>query len=153
MPASRFRPSHMTPQAQHGTGRRPRVIAAGGVVYRRHGDEVEVVLVRKSATGRWRLPKGHLREGESLEEAAVREAYEEAGLRAEVEGKIGQSSYTYWDEEAGQERGKTVHHFLLRALPGREPEPEAGVFDRAEFLAPEEAAERVAFDNEREAIL
>lgn len=129
------------------------MIAAGGVVYRRHEGELQVALIRRARSGRWRLPKGHVREGESLEQAAAREAYEEAGVRVEVERKIAESSYTYWDEEAGESRDKTVHHFLLRALPGQELHPEPGVFDGAEWLGPDEAARRVAFDNEREAVL
>jgi len=130
-----------------------KLTAAGGVVYRWHEGQLQVALVRKADSGQWRLPKGQVRQGESLEEAAIREAFEEAGLRVQVEGKIGQSSYTYWDEEAREQRHKTVHHFLLRCLPGQELRPEPEVFTEAAFLSPEEGARRVPFDNEREAIL
>ncbi|KAI0691805.1 NUDIX hydrolase domain-like protein [Cytidiella melzeri] len=42
-----------------------------------------VVLVQDTNTGRWFLPKGRKDVGESLEQAALREAYEESGYRAE----------------------------------------------------------------------
>ncbi|KII91490.1 hypothetical protein PLICRDRAFT_38250 [Plicaturopsis crispa FD-325 SS-3] len=43
----------------------------------------KVVIVHDSATDRWFLPKGRKDIGESLEQAALREAYEETGYRAE----------------------------------------------------------------------
>lgn len=55
--------------------------------------DVHVLLVREGrlllgrragtgyADGRWHLPSGHLEEGESVVEAAVREAHEEVGVR------------------------------------------------------------------------
>jgi 8-oxo-dGTP pyrophosphatase MutT (NUDIX family) len=49
-------------------------------------DRGRVLLLKRSPTmswkpGRWNLPAGHVEPGELAAEAAVREAYEEAGLR------------------------------------------------------------------------
>lgn len=51
------------------------VSAAGGLVSNRCGDFLLI-----SRNGMWDLPKGHLEEGESMEECAVREVQEETGV-------------------------------------------------------------------------
>jgi ADP-ribose pyrophosphatase YjhB (NUDIX family) len=61
-----------------------------GAVVRRDG---EVLLVRQSPghslAGQWTIPWGHVEPGESPMAAALREAFEEAGVEAEVEGLLG----------------------------------------------------------------
>ncbi len=53
---------------------------AGGVVFRRNkkGD-VEILLIQ-DAKDRWTIPKGHIEEGETAQETALREIAEEAGI-------------------------------------------------------------------------
>src|SRR5712671_5047004 len=63
--------------------------SAGGVVIDRRG---RIALVRqRDRKGRWRwtLPKGRVNPGETVEAAAVREVYEESGLRARIVRPIG----------------------------------------------------------------
>src|SRR5581483_3354928 len=45
--------------------------SAGGVIYRKTGEDFEVALIH--VRNRWGLPKGHVEEGERVEEAALRE--------------------------------------------------------------------------------
>lgn len=53
---------------------------AGGIVYRRNKkNEIEILLIQDSKD-RWTIPKGHIEEGETAQETAVREIGEEAGL-------------------------------------------------------------------------
>jgi len=49
----------------------------------------EVLLTRRADNGRWCLPGGHLDYGETVSQCAVREVYEETGLRVEVERLVG----------------------------------------------------------------
>lgn len=59
-------------------------ISAGGVVIDERG---QVALVRqRDRKGRWRwtLPKGRMEPGETAERTALREVYEETGLRARI---------------------------------------------------------------------
>lgn len=53
---------------------------AGGIVFRRNktGD-VEILLIQ-DAKDRWTIPKGHIEEGETAQETALREIGEEAGI-------------------------------------------------------------------------
>jgi 8-oxo-dGTP pyrophosphatase MutT (NUDIX family) len=127
-------------------------VSAGGVVYRARGAAIEVLIVLKRTSGLWRLPKGHVEGGETPEAAAVREVLEETGVRAEVEVALGTSDYTFWDEDSLAFRDKTVYHYLLRATGPQQPVPESAVFATAVFVPIDEAAERMRFANEREAI-
>jgi len=56
-------------------------VAAGGIVARADGDTVLVALIGDTGNeGYHELPKGHVDEGESIEEAARREIEEESGI-------------------------------------------------------------------------
>lgn len=53
---------------------------AGGIVFRRtDAGDIEILLIQ-DAKDRWTIPKGHIEEGETAQETALREIGEEAGL-------------------------------------------------------------------------
>src|SRR5688500_11276582 len=56
-----------------------REFTAGGVVFRRVDGKIEILMIQ-DRVGRWTIPKGHVEEGEKLEETAIREVGEETGL-------------------------------------------------------------------------
>jgi len=67
---------------------------AGGVVFRRDPDAVRFLLVTaKNQTKEWVLPKGHIEEGESAPETAVREVLEESGVKAQVVELLGRLEF------------------------------------------------------------
>ena len=61
-------------------------ISAGGVVVKREGSDKYILLVEYE-NNTFGFPKGHLKEGETPEEAAKREITEEVGLSGIVIGK------------------------------------------------------------------
>ena len=58
-------------------GHRPIIMVGSGILLMR---ENQVLLQRRKDNGLWGIPGGSLEPGESLEEAAIRETYEEVGL-------------------------------------------------------------------------
>lgn len=132
-----------------------REFSAGGLVYRRRGGRVSVVLAarRHAESGAlvWTIPKGHLEAGESSEAAAVREVREETGLAAAIEDRLGDVTYFYVrrDEEGRPVRIlKRVRFFLMRLKGGRFRDRDHEM-DAVRWLPLEEAMRRAAYDNER----
>jgi ADP-ribose pyrophosphatase YjhB (NUDIX family) len=76
------------------------------------------VIGRLDRRGRllWSLPKGHVEQGETVEQAAVREVAEETGIDSAVVAALG--CIDYWFVAEDRRVHKTVHHFLLRAVGG-----------------------------------
>ena len=54
--------------------------SCGGVVYRKHHGNIEVLLVKHINSGHWSFPKGHVEGEETEEQTARREIKEETGI-------------------------------------------------------------------------
>jgi len=68
---------------------------AGGIVFRHGKKGVEILLIQ-DAKDRWTIPKGHIEEGETAQQAAKREIGEEAGLKqVDVLGWLGKIHFRY----------------------------------------------------------
>ena len=105
-------------------------ICAGGFVVR--GGKV---LALRRWNGVWVPPKGHVDPGETLEAAARREVFEEAGLAADVGPKVGENAYTH--HEDGRFHHKRIHWFLMHAGTST-VQPEKGMFDAHLWLGRDE---------------
>ena len=127
-------------------------VSAGGVVYRRDGEGIEVVLAsRRTRRGdlAWGLAKGGIEAGESLEDAAVREVLEETGYTAEIESSLGETRYFYvWEETRIR---KTVHFFLMRCTGG-DPDDRDDEMEEIRWFPLERALRRAAYRGEREVL-
>lgn len=66
---------------------------AGCLPLRHTGSGPQVLLVTSRYTGQWIAPKGSIEVGESPEQAAAREALEEAGVTGRIIGRLGTFDY------------------------------------------------------------
>jgi 8-oxo-dGTP pyrophosphatase MutT (NUDIX family) len=92
--------------------------SAGGFVLAQDGSLRVALIGRLTRTGRidWCVPKGHPEGEENLEQAAIRELFEETGLEVEIVEALGEIKYEF---SAGNKLiSKTVHHFLMRQTGG-----------------------------------
>ncbi len=92
------------------------VRAAGGVVWRRHEDQVQVALVHRPKYDDWSLPKGKLEPGEPWVVGGVREVHEETGFVAVPGRTLGESHYRVLDR--GRDAPKTVRWWAMRCSTG-----------------------------------
>ena len=97
------------------------------------------------------LPKGLIDAGETPSETAIREGYEETGLRARLSSKLGDARYVYtWE---GERVFKIVSFYLARAGGGRIGALPAGMeieVADARWLPLAEAPGLLAYKGERE---
>jgi 8-oxo-dGTP pyrophosphatase MutT (NUDIX family) len=114
-------------------------------------DEGRVLLIRaRDLRSRpvWTLPKGGLAEGESSEEAALREVCEETGYRCEVVREL--EVVTYWFQHEGRRIRKTVRWFLMRPVEKvREHDHEV---EEVQWTSPEEASTLLRYESDRRLI-
>jgi 8-oxo-dGTP pyrophosphatase MutT (NUDIX family) len=134
------------------------VFSAGGVVVRRMRGRWWVALVRPRREQHrpqvWALPKGLVDPGERGLETAIREVYEETGLHATGERKLGDVRYVYtWD---GERIFKVVSFFLLHAAHGRIGELPPGMeleVAEARWAPLDDAARLLSYGGERQMAL
>ncbi|GAA1994942.1 NUDIX hydrolase [Microbacterium pumilum] len=86
------------------------IYAAGGVVWRVVDDKLMVLLIHRTRYRDVTLPKGKVDPGEMLAETAVREIFEETGIRAALGVPVGVSRYNL-----PSKRQKIVHYWAAEA--------------------------------------
>ncbi|MCS7006397.1 MAG: NUDIX domain-containing protein [Thermoleophilia bacterium] len=130
-----------------------REISAGAVLVRRMRGRYWAAVVRSRGRppGTWALPKGLVDPGESPAETALREAYEETGVRARLGPKLGDVRYVYsWQ---GERVFKIVSFYLAFAQRGRigavPPGMETEIAE-ARWLPLDEVPRLLAYRGERE---
>lgn len=121
--------------------------SAGGLVVdpdRRHA----VLIGRLDRHGKllWSLPKGHIEQGETIEQTAMREVKEETGISARVLRSLG--TIDYWFVAERRRVHKTVHHFLLEAVGGELSDDDVEVTEVA-WVPISELEDRLAYTDER----
>jgi diadenosine hexaphosphate hydrolase (ATP-forming) len=119
--------------------KRTPIPGAGGVVVNAHR---EVLLIRyPGKRGAWDFPKGHIDPGETAPVAAVREVFEEGGVKAEITHELTPTEYVNPRGEA-----RRVSWYLMRTS-AETATPEPGF--KAKFYGLEDALGKLAHAQNR----
>ena len=148
-----------SPEPQRSDVKRPyakRVdeVSAGGLVIDTTGT-MGLLIGRydhKDASGKrilWSLPKGHIEEGETPEQAAIREVAEETGITSSITKSLG--VIDFWFMAGGKRIHKTVHHFMFTEVGGTLLAQESEV-DEVSWFPLSEIVERLAYPDEKKLI-
>jgi 8-oxo-(d)GTP phosphatase len=119
--------------------------AAGAVLWRRSGRDIEVALIHRPRYDDWSFPKGKAKPGEHVLETAVREVTEETGIRPVLGRPLPTARY----ESGG--RPKRVDYWAARPLPGGNDLASSGSFrandevDELRWLQVPEARRRLSY--------
>ncbi|MCJ7545883.1 MAG: NUDIX hydrolase [Deltaproteobacteria bacterium] len=102
-----------------------------------------VLILRRNEPQLWAIPGGYCDYGESLEQAAVREAREETGLTVELIEQF----HTYSDPRRDPRQHNITTVYIARAIGGvlkaQDDAQDIGVFSEADLPA------ELAFDHDR----
>lgn len=106
------------------------------------GKEGIVLIKRKNPPHGWALPGGFVDYGESLEQAAVREAAEETSLKVALKCQL--HTYSAPDRDPRRHTISTVYVATARGIPvARDDAQDIGIFARKEIDFP------LAFDHQK----
>ncbi len=124
----------------------PRVVAGGGVVYRRRkGGKVEYLVVHRPRYRDWTHPKGKVDGNESLLEAAIREVKEETGYTCAIHADLGSIGYM-----TSNDNRKVVRYWLMEQENGKFfPNSEV---DQAKWLTRTKAGHLLSYARDREVL-
>jgi phosphohistidine phosphatase len=119
------------------------ILQACIVPYRQRGDQIEFCLITSLKKRNWIFPKGIIDPGETLEQTALKESQEEAGLRGRI---LSEPLGTYEDFKWGTTLLVTV--ILLEVTHCDDEWPEMDVRARR-WVAAEQAADLLSKENLR----
>jgi 8-oxo-dGTP pyrophosphatase MutT (NUDIX family) len=126
-------------------------VSAGGFVISKSDPNLVALMARFNRGGKleWCIPKGHLEQNETNEQAALREVREETGLVAEIITHLGEVNYQFIQD--GKRIAKTVHVYLMQQTGGElsfehDPHKEAS---ELEWVAVSELLARLSHGNEK----
>ncbi|HKO02573.1 MAG TPA: NUDIX hydrolase [Thermoanaerobaculia bacterium] len=120
--------------------------SSGGAVISFRDGVAFVAMIATRNRSRWGLPKGAVNEGETSEQAAIREVQEETGLEANVVKLLDTIEYFF---RAGDTLiRKRVDFYLMNYLGGTLT-PQLSEVDDVEWVLLPESLERASFESER----
>ena len=120
--------------------------SSGGAVIRTRDGASYVALIATRGKTRWGLPKGAVSDGETSQQAALREVLEETGLRAEIVKPLDTIEYFF---RAGDTLIRKRVDFYLMRYAGGELTPQLSEVDDVEWVELSVAIQRASFDSEK----
>ncbi|MBZ2175660.1 NUDIX hydrolase [Schnuerera sp. xch1] len=122
-------------------------VSAGGVVI--FGN---AILLLKKFNGDWVLPKGRIEKDEDIRDTAIREVFEESGVKAEIIRYIGMVHFTYKNIKGNETVYKTVHWYLMETNSMESVPQKREGFVEARFVHKDKVIKLVKYRDERKII-
>jgi 8-oxo-dGTP pyrophosphatase MutT (NUDIX family) len=120
--------------------------SSGGAVLSFRDGVPFVALIATRGRLRWGLPKGAVSEGETSEQAALREVQEETGLVASIVKPL--DTIEYFFRASGSVIRKRVDFYLMNYVSGTLT-PQLSEVDDVQWVELSEAIQRASFDSEK----
>lgn len=118
--------------------------AAGGIVFRVSPKRnLKVLLAHRPRYGDWGFPKGKSDKGETPEETAVREVFEETGYHCRIVAPVGTTRYRI------NSGAKEVQWFAMRPLPDSPGFKKNKEVDAIKWVTRKKAKEALDYENDR----
>ena len=122
--------------------------SCGAIVYRKINDEFRYLVIKNKRSAHWSFPKGHVEMGETLEDTAKREVFEETGMHIDIiPGFMTTSEYMIQNIVE-----KTVNIFVASTKDTKTIIQESEIEDYA-WLAFDNSVKRLKFENDRKILL
>ena len=127
----------------------PRQFSAGGVVFRKEGNDYKFILVF-DAYNKYTFPKGHIEDQEDKETAAQREVCEEIGIKqTKSHGYLGSIDIKV-NEPNKRSVPKTVFYYLIETHDQALQVTTDPEVKDALWVTREEAMEKISYENAKE---
>ncbi len=123
--------------------------SAGGVIYKKEGEKVFVLVAQHSYHHGWVFPKGLIGDriqGEKKEETALREVLEETGIKGKILQSLKPVTYCYNFED--EKIKKTVYYFLMQYLEGDITQHDKEM-ENVEWLPMDEVENRLTYKSDK----
>lgn len=123
--------------------------SAGGIVFKKDGNNLLILVSQHSGHHGWVFPKGHVNnkgKDETPEEAAIREVEEETGVRAEIQKVL--TPTTYWYQFQSEKRHKTVQYFLMKYVSGNIQNHDFEM-EKVEWLPENDVENRLTYQSDK----
>ena len=122
--------------------------SCGAIVYRKFHGNIELLLIKNQNGGHWSFPKGHVEEGETEEQTAVREIMEETGIEVMLDTSF-RRVITYSPKK---ETTKDVIYFLAKAIT-YDYTPQEEEIAQIKWVEINHAASILSYDNDRQLVV
>ena len=118
--------------------------SCGAICFTRADGTLRVLVICNRYGGHWAFPKGHVEQGESEADTALREVFEETGARIRL--LPGFREVTTYSPAKGVVKDVV---FFLAELTGGALRPQPGEVRTVRLLSPEEALSRLTYAADR----
>ncbi|MEG2814099.1 MAG: NUDIX domain-containing protein, partial [Oscillospiraceae bacterium] len=121
--------------------------SCGAIVYRKHHGNIELLLIKNANGGHWSFPKGHVEEGETEEQTALREIMEETSIEVTLDASF-REVITYAPK---RDVVKDVVYFLAKALT-YDYIPQIEEISKIKWVEINNAQQILSYDNDRQIV-